>query len=49
MRVSVHLLDFAVELQRRTYNSEDFLKNGRAETCGMSDINARPADKRSDD
>jgi hypothetical protein len=43
------LLDPARELQRGTYNSEDFLKNSRAETCGMNDINAKPADKRSDE
>jgi hypothetical protein len=43
------LLEPAVKLERGTYNSEDFLKNGMAEACGMSDINIKPADKRSDD
>jgi hypothetical protein len=33
----------------RAYNSEDFLKNGMAEACGMSDINIKPEEKRSDD
>jgi len=49
VRVSVHLLDPAVKLERGTYNSEDFLKKGMAEACGMSDINIKPAGKRSDD
>jgi hypothetical protein len=43
------LLDPTVELQGGTYNSEDFLKNGMAEACGTSDINIKPAEKRSDD
>jgi hypothetical protein len=43
------LLDPAVKLERGTYSSEGFLKNGMAEACGMSDINMRPAKKRIDD
>jgi hypothetical protein len=34
--------------EERAYNSEDFLRNGMAEACGMSDINIKPTEKKSD-